>query len=474
MKRKTLRKYIIGVACFTMTTGLTLAPLPDMGTIAQAFEWDSTFEDTEEPEPSSEPSMPFTVVTPNPEANFLLGSTDKEMFFYIGNHGIFDIDQSNTELFPDYLMDGLIGVNYQSSDDSILNVSDSGEYQALAIGDATVYVTGFDNEGNELFEKSFFFDIYPDMSDVTLETDSVTLYNVESSYTDSNIDIKINSHYIIDEDDGTTQIDMTSSNESMYVNYEIHDNIITLSSFTPGSTDILFTINGKNFLIHFKLVSIKMSVTSLLLTKGQTKQLKVRGTKEKVSFRSLNPKKVSVTANGKIKAKKHGNAVITAQIGNAKLGCVVSVTTTKKKKAIALAYKIAGSSEYNQTKRMQDGYYDCSSLVWRSYYSNGCNFGSANYAPVAADLAKWLSQHNKLLKGGFSKKNVENFKLNAGDLLFETGSDNGRFKGIYHVEIFTGYDLYGFDENGKPLVTTKWANRTDGHYPYGCGIVGRM
>lgn len=466
MKRKILKKCIIGAICFTMTIGLTVT--------AQAFEWDPTFENTEEPEPSFEPSMPTTVVTPNPEATFLLGSTDKEMFLCIGNNGIFDIDQSNTELFPDYLVDGLIGVNYQSSDDLVLSVSDSGEYQALAIGDATIYVTGFDNEGNELFEKSFYFNIYPDMSNVTLETDSVTLYKVENSYTDSNIDIKINSPYILDEYDDTAQVSATLSNKSMYINYEIHDNTITLSSTTPGNTDIIFTINGKDFLIHFKLISIRMSASSLLLTKGQTKQLKVHGTKEKVSFRSLNPKKVSVTANGKIKAKKQGNAVITAKIGDAKLGCVISVTTKKKKKAIKLAYKIVGSSKYDQAKRMQNGYYDCSSLVWRSYSPNGCNFGSANYAPVAADLAKWLSQRNKLLKGGFSKENVENFKLNAGDLLFETGSDNGRFKGIYHVEIFTGYDLYGFDENGKPLVIAKWANRTDGYYPYGCGIVGKM
>lgn len=470
MKRKILKRCIAGVICFTMAAGIILAPLPDTGKTAQAFDWDDW--DTQ---PSSEPLV--TVITPNPEADFLLGTKtdeDEKMFMYIGSHGIFDIDHSNTELFPDYLMNILVGVNYQSSDDSVLSVSSLGEYQALSTGSATVYVTGFDSEDNELFEKSFYFDVYPDMSDVTLETDSVTLYSIEGSYTDSSIDIKINSPYVIDEYDGTAQVSVNSSNESMYVSYEIHDNVLTLSSYTPGSTDIVFTINGKEFLIHFKLVSIKMSATSLLLTKGQTKQLKVHGINEKVSFSSLSPKKVSVTSSGKVKAKKQGNAVITAQIGNIKLGCVISVTTAKKKKVIALARKIAGSSEYDQAKRMQKGYYDCSSLVWRSYSPYGCNFGSASYAPVAADQAKWLAQRGKLLKGGFSKKNVQNLKLSAGDLLFETGADNGRFKGIYHVEMFTGYDLYGFDINGKPLVTAKWANRADGYYWYGCGVVGKM
>lgn len=178
------------------------------------------------------------------------------------------------------------------------------------------------------------------MSSVTLETDSVTLYTVDGSYTDSSIDIKINSPYVLDVYDGVTQIDMTSSNNSMYIGYEIQDNVLTLASSTPGSTDIKLVINGKEFVIHFKLVSVKMSATSLLLTKGKTKQLKVRGTKEKVTFRSLNPKKVSVTANGKVKAKKTGNAIITAQIGNAKLGCAVSVTTAKKKKLLHLQTKL--------------------------------------------------------------------------------------------------------------------------------------
>ncbi len=471
--RKLFKKCVTRIVCFTLATGIVLAPLPDMCITAMA--WTDTDATEWLPEASQEPSdIPFTPISPNPEADFLLGSTDEKMFMYIGKHGIFDIDRSNTELFPDYCMDILASIDYQSSDDSVLSVSNSGEYQALAIGDATIYVIGFDNEGNELFDTSFSFDIYPDMSSVTLETNSVTLYTTDNSYAESSIDIKINSPYILNGYDGITQVDMTLANSSMYIGYELQDNVLTLTSSTPGSTDIKLIINGKEFIIHFKLISIRMSTTSLLLTKGKTKQLKVRGTKEKVTFRSLSPKKVSVTANGKIKAKKTGNAVITAQIGNVKLGCVVSVTTTKKKKVIALAHKITGSSQYDQAKRMENGYYDCSSLVWRSYSPYGCNFGSANYAPVAADLAKWLAGRNKLLKGGFSEKNVQNLTINVGDLLFETGSDNGRFKGIYHVEIFTGYDFYGFNENGKPLVIAKWANRPDGYYFYGCGIVGKM
>lgn len=46
-------------------------------------------------------------------------------------------------------------------------------------------------------------------------------------------------------------------------------------------------------------------------------------------------------------------------------------------------------------------------------------------------------------------------KSRPGDLLFGTGANNGRYKGIYHVEMFVGYACYGFQGN-KPILTTKW------------------
>ena len=53
----------------------------------------------------------------------------------------------------------------------------------------------------------------------------------------------------------------------------------------------------------------------------------------------------------------------------------------------------------SQPKRMQEKFYDCSSLVWKSYHKNGVNFGMAYYAPVAADMGKWCVQHKKLVSG---------------------------------------------------------------------------
>ena len=85
-----------------------------------------------------------------------------------------------------------------------------------------------------------------------------------------------------------------------------------------------------------------------------------------------------------------------------------------------------------------------------------------------------LANRNKLLKGGFSQKNAQTLKFKAGDLMFKTGASNGRYKGIYHVEMIIGYEFYGWDQNNKPVLLVKWANRPDGYYGYGIGIVGKM
>ena len=84
---------------------------------------------------------------------------------------------------------------------------------------------------------------------------------------------------------------------------------------------------------------------------------------------------------------------------------------------------------------MQKGYYDCSSYVWRSYASDKFYIGgSKNWAPTAADLAKWCADK------GYVKLNgkIKYSKMMPGDLIFECGADNGRYKGIYHVDLYVG------------------------------------
>ena len=115
----------------------------------------------------------------------------------------------------------------------------------------------------------------------------------------------------------------------------------------------------------------------------------------------------------------------------------MGVSYTKAIKALRYAVKHYNST-YSQPKRMETGYYDCSSYVWRAYKSVGIDVGNAkNYAPTAASLAQWCQKNGYV----YYKGAVNTKKLLPGDLIFWTGEDNGRYQGIYHVDMYQGNNL---------------------------------
>ncbi len=422
------------------------------------------------PTPTVKPYM-----TPNPNATIRLGDNDIDVKMTVGDKGTFDLDWTNTLEFPAEKLAKLTRIEYDSMNESVLAVTENGQYEAKSMGRVTLSVHGYGDAG--WFYSSYTVLVFPDMNAVTIAKDSATIYLVENSYYyDSEVEINIqglaadtNNSYFDEED----ILSVVSSNSDMSVDVSLSDNKLILSCYTTGKTQLTITIYGKVFNLELKVVSIKMSTNSVLLAKKQTKKLKVKGYSGKVTWKSSRKKVASVSSKGKVKAKKEGNTIITVKIEDCKIGCVVSVTNARKKKAIRRAQRIASTSKYSQPRRMQKGYYDCSSLTWRSYSKYGYSLGGSGYAPVAASQAQWLAQKKKLVKGGLSQKNIQNLKLNAGDLFFETGAKNGRYKGIYHVEMISGYAFYGFDGNGDPIVAVKWANRPDGYYGYAGGIVGR-
>ena len=56
-----------------------------------------------------------------------------------------------------------------------------------------------------------------------------------------------------------------------------------------------------------------------------------------------------------------------ADVKNVRIGCAVSVVKKGMTKVVKRAIKIGATCKYSQPRRMQRKYYDCSSLVWRSY-----------------------------------------------------------------------------------------------------------
>ena len=74
-----------------------------------------------------------------------------------------------------------------------------------------------------------------------------------------------------------------------------------------------------------KVEAPRLSATSLNLTPGSSKQLKVSGTTRKISWSSSAPSVVSVSNKGVIRARKIGSSIITAKINGVRYVCKVGV-----------------------------------------------------------------------------------------------------------------------------------------------------
>lgn len=75
--------------------------------------------------------------------------------------------------------------------------------------------------------------------------------------------------------------------------------------------------------------TIKLNCNKLLLTEGKTYQMKIKGSKGKVSWTSSNKRVAIVSKKGRIRAKKAGKSIITAKIKGKKFRCKLTVRKVK-------------------------------------------------------------------------------------------------------------------------------------------------
>lgn len=399
------------------------------------------------------------------DQSILLGTQEgNDINVKIGDTLSFSLNTTDESSIYYGMRDEIASVAYYVEDDYDEVLSKQSDTTFLVTGAGSVYLTvvAKDEFGEEISERDYRIVSAIDMSNVTLEKTSIKGYRYGEVYGYLTFQVKVNGLEGIYAED--ISFSYTSSNEDMGVYCYFDSGQIEISTSGVGVTQLEFIMNDKVFSLKLTVKQVKLSCgTSLLMVEKDTKQIKVKGISEKVTWESSNPNVLSVSKSGKLKAKKTGNAVIIASVGTGKVGCAVSVVNATRKKVIAMASKIGKNWKYSQPKRMQNGYYDCSSLVWKSYKLEKKYFGMKNYAPVAADVGKWCVQHKKQVKGN-AYKNIQKMKFRPGALTFQTGSKNGRYKGIYHVEMFVGYIFEGFGEDGKPVLGTKWAARGDNYF----------
>ncbi|MDO5409283.1 MAG: NlpC/P60 family protein, partial [Lachnospiraceae bacterium] len=180
--------------------------------------------------------------------------------------------------------------------------------------------------------------------------------------------------------------------------------------------------------------SNSLSATYKYLYVGQTYKPTVKGSHSSVKWSVGNSNIASVTSSGKVTAKNIGRTNVYAKVNGKKLTLKVEIVSKTAYNAVKYANKAVGS-KYSQSKRMSKGYYDCGSLVWRSYSSAGMHIGGkSDWAPTAASSGSILNNAYKTV----SYSGVSSSELLPGDLLFTSSSSNGRYRNITHAAMYVG------------------------------------
>ncbi|MBO5197151.1 MAG: Ig-like domain-containing protein [Lachnospiraceae bacterium] len=328
------------------------------------------------------------------------------------------------------MMEGL-QMQWSSADSSIAEVDESGTVTANKNGSTTITMTGFDRYG-------------------MYGTYTCELHVYEPTLSEEKAAAAIGSRiYLEIEGAGENpEVSWTSSDEKIAWYYDYDQSIIASAE---GTATITAKVYGKELTCEITVTDPYLKESMALLETGKTKKLKVLGTSEdsKITYKSANKKVATVSRSGKITAKGDGSTQITVTVDGRELSCYVLVAKGKAVQAVKAAQAAIGS-KYSTSKRMKDGYYDCSSLVWKCYKEAGVYIGSKTSAPTAAELARALVKEKKVV----AYEMVSTDELKPGDLFFYGGSNNDRYMGIWHVAMYCGsyegpaFSFFGFSFGG--------------------------
>lgn len=212
---------------------------------------------------------------------------------------------------------------------------------------------------------------------------------------------------------------------------------VSVYSYIPQKVRITATVDGKNLSHQLIITNPSLKQDYQRLSAGSTKKIKVTGvnSKSKITYKSKNPSIASVTRKGVVTARRNGNASIEVSADGKKMIFTVHVIPKTVINYINKAESIMYSSTYSQAYRMSQGYYDCSSLIFRAYGADGPTLlGGSSWAPTAAAQAWYLESRGKAI----SYSSLDISDLRPGDLIFYGGGSNGRYKNIYHVSMYYG------------------------------------
>jgi hypothetical protein len=248
---------------------------------------------------------------------------------------------------------------------------------------------------------------------------------------------------------------VSDSKKIKLISYQNEASVMGLSS---GTGTIKAVVDGKTYKIAYTVCNPVFNSIDTLVAKGKTTQINITGLSGVTPvYTSRNTSIATVDQTGKITGKKGGNTYVDVNLGAYNFSYRVEIAATGIKTIVKRAKYIVNNWVYSQTNRMDDGYYDCSALVWKGYkaYNNYQEkLGSKTVALPAASIFDYLCSKKQIIYYGY----IGWGNLRAGDLIFYGDynsavkySTPGRTLNIYHVAMYAG-NGYVVEKGGQPIT----------------------
>ncbi|MBQ9984116.1 MAG: Ig-like domain-containing protein [Lachnospiraceae bacterium] len=375
---------------------------------------------------------------------YKLGSMPNELAILVGsspcNYSIY-----NGQDFP-------YPITYTSSDAEIATVDDKGLVTPqMKAGDVTI-TAAVEYPNQEMV-------VFTEMLDVTDPSVPTTI--VVARKENLTIDIPGTSEYsswYFGNDVNTT----TFSNKKCYINLYGNEETQCLQlSITAknkkAKQQITLTIDGKVQTFTILFSNPKFNKEVVVVKRGKTVMVPVTGIKPEsvVSYTISDENIAVVNPSDKIKGKKLGTTWISMDVDGKTFYVLLVVQKGKMYKVVKYAADQIGVAKYSQARRMEKGYYDCSSLVWRSYKAAGLNIGNTTWALNSDGFANYYYKKGKHYVG---RKLKTNKKLKCGDIILRGRYKKGKAQ-TNHAELYIG-DGYVIEagDYGVHLSTTMGAD----------------
>lgn len=247
-----------------------------------------------------------------------------------------------------------------------------------------------------------------------------------------------------------------SDSKGALTKVSVKNNHASIKGKAVGSGKLKAYVDGKKLKFRYKVVKPVVDTKNILISKGETNRIAIAGVEGvKPVLTSRNPMVAIVAQDGTVTGTGAGVTYVDINIGSVMYTCRVEVAAEGIAGIIEQGNYMVNNWTYSQALRMQDKYYDCSSLVWKAYNTAGLGglLGNTVYAPTAASMFDYLNSLGQIVTYGFVNEDY----MQPGDLIFYGDYENavkystpGRTLDIYHVSMYVG-DGMVVEKGGQTL-----------------------